>query len=262
MINHIKKFCSTIKKQKQKQKDNLEKMFALKLCIYLFASFLALGDSFVRVSIPTNTSKRQDFRCNLVIDEIVQRIQPYIGVKLEMPVTKNKGKIGHWIEDIIGVKHSSNCLDCDDGEVKSFPVKRLVKRLVKVLHNNTIVAKQTIAITMINSDDLLRDDFESSKVYQKMKKCLFIPYLREDNMVKIMPPILLEHDDESKEVYDILNKDYDLIRENFMQTNQFFSSNGTYMQTRTKGQKNTKTRAFYLRFDFIRKFLLGNNVFL
>ena len=40
-------------------------------------------------------------------------------------ISSNKGKPGQFVEDRLGIKLSSDCLDCLDGEIKLFPLKQL-----------------------------------------------------------------------------------------------------------------------------------------
>ena len=39
-------------------------------------------------------------------------------------VDKNKGNVGHFIEESIGLQKNSDCLDLLDGEIKAFPLKK------------------------------------------------------------------------------------------------------------------------------------------
>jgi hypothetical protein len=94
---------------------------------------------------------------NQTIDELYTKIIPLVNKDFNLPITRNKGLPGHFLEDLLGIPHTSNCLDAADGEVKLFPVKRL--------KNGTLVPKETIAITMLSTDDLLIHDFKSSKLF-------------------------------------------------------------------------------------------------
>ena len=62
------------------------------------------------------------------------------GNKIELHKTKNKGLPGQTLETLLGIPTSSATLDCSDGELKLFPLKKL--------KNGDYAPKETIAITM------------------------------------------------------------------------------------------------------------------
>jgi hypothetical protein len=162
------------------------------------------------------------------------------------PKTTNKGIVGLLCEKLTGIPTSSAKLDCMDGEVKVFPLKQTKAGLVP---------KETIAVTMLNKNRLqAQDTFESSDCGTKMKRVLYIPYLREGEMVRFFPPTDLTL---SPELTATLAKDYEAIRAGFLADGTLTSSTGTYLQTRTKGAGGDapKTRAYYLRTQFITTFL-------
>jgi hypothetical protein len=70
------------------------------------------------------------------INEIFIKCLSIVNIEYDLPVTINKGKPGQFLEDILEIPHSSDCLDCLDGEVKTFPLK--------MLKNGTYVPKETI----------------------------------------------------------------------------------------------------------------------
>ena len=49
--------------------------------------------------------------------------------------TRNKGGVGHLLETLLDISHTSDCLDMIDGELKSFPIQ------------NNGKAKESVAIT-------------------------------------------------------------------------------------------------------------------
>lgn len=166
---------------------------------------------------------------------------------ISCPKTANKGAVGILCEQLAGIPQSSAHIDCSDGEVKVFPLKRLA--------NGTLGPKETIAVTMLNTSKLeSQPDFANSHVGTKMAKMLFIPYLRDGDSIQFYPPI-----DFSLEglALENLKKDYDLIRNTYMDAGVLSSSVGAYIQTRTKGAGGDapKTRAYYLRKEFIHTFL-------
>jgi len=154
-----------------------------------------------------------------------------------LPKTKNKGEVGLFLEKQLGIPASSATLDCVDGEVKCFP-----------LHESGKV-KESVAVTMMHKEfQIKKEAFEESKVYQKLKKTLFIPYVRKGDEIRFFPCMLF---DESHPLFIHLKNDY-LLLQNSPLTGRY----GMYLQTRTKGPGHGSTsRAFYLRPHFLQKLI-------
>jgi hypothetical protein len=180
------------------------------------------------------------------IIDVENKMKLIINKKYNCPLTRNKGKVGNFLEDLIGIPKSSKCLDCSDGEVKTFPLKRL--------KNGKIVPKETIAITMLCEKSLINNDFAHSKCFIKMKQIMIIPYIRDNNYITFFIPTIIETKDN---IFDTIKKDYDIIREHYIKTGILKSELGEFLQSRTKGSggKEVKTRAFYLRTGFIKKYI-------
>jgi len=195
-----------------------------------------------------NTTSEKQRQC---IDHVHKKVIEIANTKYELPKTANKGKPGNYLEELTGIPQSSECLDCIDGEVKVFPLKKL--------RTGIIAPKETIAVCMINSSDLVETDFYESRCYKKLSNVLFVGYYREDDKITYMQPTLLKLDAHN-EIKEQLKNDYDTIREYFMKNNTLEGSSklGVYLQNRTKGQggNTPKTRAFYLRTAFIRRWVL------
>jgi DNA mismatch repair protein MutH len=187
------------------------------------------------------------------INEIFTKCLSIVDIEYELPVTTNKGKPGQFLEDLLGIPHSSECLDCLDGEIKTFPLK--------MKKDGTFVPKETIAVTMLNKDDLSLNDFKSSKCYKKLSKVLLVPYYRTKDTIKFLTPKLIDKDsNDSIEIYNILESDYNEIRKKYIETGEFSSSSGVLLQNRTKGAGHGSTsRAFYLRQEFIKRCMTFNS---
>ena len=148
-----------------------------------------------------------------------------------IPITSNKGGVGQFLENQLGIPSSSATLDCLDGEIKCFP-----------LHPSFRV-KESVAVTMMDKD-FLSTPFEDSKVYQKLKQTLFIPYVRNGDFVIFLQSILF-----TKEhvLFSRIRQDFEMLK-----TVPLSGKYGTYLQTRTKGTGHgSTTRAFYLRPSFL-----------
>lgn len=186
------------------------------------------------------------------LEEVFNKVLEIANRAHHLPKTTNKGKPGQYLEQLTGIPTSSECLDCLDGEVKVFPLKKL--------KNGAFTPKETIAVTMINNDHLKRDDFTGSKCAKKISKILYIPYYREGDMITYMRPTVIDIlDITNTKIREQIEKDYNDIR-NYLVENGTLdgsSSIGIYLQNRTKGagKDAPKTRAFYFRPQFMKDFI-------
>lgn len=176
----------------------------------------------------------------------------------------NKGKTGQLLEKTIGLNLSNTTLDFEDGELKTNKCDKTGKPL------------ETIFITQISSfiDELLsKQDFQSTKLYKKIKNILYVPISKDGPTSKWMylTPI---HIDLSLPKYEklskILEKDYnDICNElvcQLLTSDSLHTANGRFIQIRTKDSKpynpiysklykkeiSDKNRAFYFKKDFIK----------
>ncbi|NDE16710.1 hypothetical protein EBZ80_17435 [bacterium] len=183
----------------------------------------------------------------LTISIILERLVPHIGAVITCPLTANKGGAGLLCETILGIPHSPNCLDCTDGEVKTFPIKRLAR-------TSTIVPKETLAVTMLDPAALQTESFDTSRVYRKMSRMLCVPYKRTGDTVVFYSPTLIELE-KSPELRARLAADYEAIRSHYVATGILTSATGVLLQSRTKGSGHGSTsRAFYLKKEFIQEY--------
>jgi DNA mismatch repair protein MutH len=183
------------------------------------------------------------------IAQFIPRFIPFTNTKMEYIKTSNKGGPGLFLEQLTGISPSPDCLDFIDGELKAFPLK--------LLKNGKSVPKETIAVTMVDFVHLKTVPFEESRVYKKLSKTVYVPYIRDADTVlyhehKIIDINLPEY----KHIYDLLKTDYELIQSKYLETGETHSNVGSYLQTRTKGKGHGSTsRAFYLRPKFIKEFV-------
>jgi len=182
------------------------------------------------------------------IAQIHARFLPLIGNEYTLPVTANKGLPGTFLEGLLGIPHTPNCLDCSDGELKTIPVKE---------SGGTFVPKETIAVTMLSREALQADDFNSSRCCIKMSKMLVVPYYRTGDTIRFMTPTIISREcSEFAELYRILENDYNQIRRDFIDHNNLSSRTGILLQNRTKGRGHgSTTRAFYLRKEFVSRYV-------
>jgi hypothetical protein len=178
--------------------------------------------------------------------EIAQRrLLPLLGFKHRLSIVENKGSVGHWLEKSLGIPHTDKCLDFTDGEMKSFPLKKL--------QSGSLVPKETIAVTMLNTDELLTQSFKSTRCYKKLSRCLYVPYYREGDEVEFLEPSLINAENGC---FDQLEEDYEEIRKEFLERGLLKCAIGKLLQTRPKGVRNTVTRAYYLRKEFAKSYIL------
>lgn len=184
------------------------------------------------------------------IADIYAKFLPLVGKEYTLPITANKGLPGQFLEDLLGIPHTSNCLDCSDGELKLFPVKKLKK-------NSTLVPKESIAVTMLSTDDLRTCDFQSSICCKKMSRMLVVPYYRNGDKIRFMNPRIIDKECiEFADLYKTLESDYKEIRENYNENGVLESKTGELLQNRTKGAGHGSTsRAFYLRPKFMKLYV-------
>ena len=189
---------------------------------------------------------------SITIAELHEKLVSLIDTEINQPKTKNKGETGLLLETLTGIPHSSNALDCLDGELKTFPLKKLT--------NGSIVAKETLAVTMLSKDSLKDDDFASSKVYNKMKRMLVVPYQRTGDIIVYKKPVLIDFTEEKyKLLVKEIENDYKTIREKYLADGTLKSEDGKYLQNRTKGAGHGSTsRAFYLRPQFMNEFVINS----
>jgi DNA mismatch repair protein MutH len=174
------------------------------------------------------------------IAAIQGRLPAILGTAYALPKCANKGKPGLHLEELLEIPHSPACLDCVDGEIKVFPLKRLA--------NGALVPKETVAVTMVQRAALAATPWAISRVREKLQNTLFISYLREGDNITYMRAILF---DAANPLMRQLEDDYALIQAKAA-AGIMTGSIGTYLQTRTKGAGHGSTsRAFYLRTTFL-----------
>jgi hypothetical protein len=174
------------------------------------------------------------------IATVQARLEPILDHVYNVPKCTNKGKPGLHLEELLKIPHSPACLDCEDGEIKAFPLKRLA--------NDTLAPKETVAVTMVQKEALLETPWKESRVFAKLKNTLFIGYIRDGDNITYKLAILFN---ESHPLMEALAEDYRTIQESAA-AGVMSGSIGKLLQTRTKGPGHGSTsRAFYLRTKFL-----------
>ena len=162
----------------------------------------------------------------------------------------NKGWKGLTLERVAGLR--SNNKKAPNG------LGWELKTASYVLKNGMWAPKETMAITMIKCEDLEKDDFFHSHLWNKMKSLIFCAvawngkHSTNSSMLKITAMDFLETDELINEV----KKDYEFIRNKLKTQGKeaLTSKDGKYVQARTKGPGHGSTsRAFYVRRCFLGK---------
>ncbi|MHA1660457.1 MAG: MutH/Sau3AI family endonuclease [Promethearchaeota archaeon] len=186
------------------------------------------------------------------VAQIEERFQILKGKIFAYPKTKNKGGPGQFLELLLGIPTSSACLDCSDGELKLFPLKKL--------KNGNFSTKETVAITMRGLNDGIYLSWEESALKKKTNNLLFISYFREGDNITYLSAFPFGA---SCPEYATFKSDYEKITEHFKTHgicqlgkdepgHRSNTINGKYIQSRTKGPgkkvgKGKRTISFYFR---------------
>lgn len=198
------------------------------------------------------------------IDNIIQKIDelkslnlydiaPIHGITIKTDSGYNKGWCGHLIEKHLGLEINSNqAPDIGEWELKYVPMK--------YLKNGKLVFKETMAITMINKNDIINTSFENSHLYEKIRKLILVLCIVEsDNKITLYKafPITLNEDFLIKIKNDYLVLQ-DIVKRDF---NMLSGKYGTLVQARTKGKgKGSTSRAFYAKKSLLNEMLMLSNI--
>ena len=153
----------------------------------------------------------------------------------------NKGHVGQLLEKYIGLKLGSNLTDFEDGELKTNKTRPDGR------------PRETIALTQISStiDTLVGKPqtlFEKSKVYNKIKNLLVVPVVKDAPAAKDWYFLNVAHINLAKnpELHRQFAADYYSICDQLINQIEnekdglIHTSNGHYLQTRTKASKNSQ----------------------
>ena len=120
-----------------------------------------------------------------------------------------------------------------------------------------LVPKETMAVTMINPKELKAHSFFDSHCWAKLKAIVFCAVAwhgKNAQKAELLEVVSLDFSETDDLIMEI-KSDYDFIR-NKLITQGFDSLTGTdgkWIQSRTKGSKDSDTRAFYARPQLVAK---------
>jgi DNA mismatch repair protein MutH len=200
------------------------------------------------VNIVTRTSAIQNLTAYIGQDLRVLAAQH--GITSYETGRQNKGWKGLILERLAGLQ--TNNAKAPNG--LTFELKSVSFRYQK----GELVPKETMAITMINPDELATHSFFESHCWAKLKTIVFCAVMwhgrnaERAELVNVASLDFAETDELIKEI----KSDYDFIRQKLIE--QGFRSlsgkDGKWIQARTKGPGHGSTsRAFYARTALVKK---------
>ncbi|MBU4332592.1 hypothetical protein KKD19_03320 [Patescibacteria group bacterium] len=184
------------------------------------------------------------------IGKDLMRIAPRFGITTYKNGKQNKGWKGLVLERVAGLE--SNISKAPNG--LTFELKSVSFYYV----NGELVPKETMAITMINPEELKNNEFFYSHCWDKLKSMIFCAVMWYGKHAKKAELLKVASLDFSKtdELIQEIKMDYDLIR-NKLITRGFeglTGKDGKWIQARTKGSGHGSiSRAFYARKELVKK---------
>ena len=170
---------------------------------------------------------------------------------------QNKGWKGLVLERLAGLQ--TNISKAPNG--LTYELKSVAFRTVK----GKLVPKETMAITMINPEELKAHSFFESHVWAKLKTIVFCAVMwhgKNSEKAELLKVTSLDFS-ETDELIQEIKADYDFIREKLIKHGfeSLTGKDGKWIQARTKGiggvnpqtgKRRPITRAFYARTNLVK----------
>lgn len=163
---------------------------------------------------------------------------------------QNKGWKGLILERLAGLE--TNVSKAPNGLF--YELKSVSFRYVK----NELVPKETMAITMINPEELKSHSFFESHCWAKLKSIVFCAVMwhgKNSESGELLKVTSLDFAEDDKLIEEI-KEDYDFIREKLIKHGfeSLTGKDGKWIQARTKGPGHGSiSRAFYARTTLVKK---------
>jgi len=200
------------------------------------------------MQIVTRTTAINNLKKNIGKD--LRKLAKQYGITTYETGKQNKGWKGLVLERLAGLE--TNVSKAPNG--LSWELKSVSFHHVK----EDLVPKETMAITMINPEELKQHSFFESHCWAKLKAIIFCAVewhgknAENAELIKVASLDFAEDDELIKEI----KSDYDFIR-NKLVTQGFEAltgADGKWIQARTKGAGHGSTsRAFYARTSLVKK---------
>jgi len=200
--------------------------------------------------IQTQKIERRDglARIKLLTGKDLRPLADSYGITVWKNNHKNKGWAGQVIEHYLGLPQNSlQAPDFGTWELKVVPLRRA--------DDGTVTVKESMAITMIEPDEVLSSRFKDSHLYDKLRSVVVVARIFEN--VEDTSSILhsaAEFDLDNPAIYKQVEQDYEAIRGIIRAggIDSLTGDTGKYVQARTKGRGHGSTsRAFYARASFV-----------
>ncbi len=184
------------------------------------------------------------------IGEDLARLAERFGVTTYKNGKQNKGWKGLVLERLAGLEPSVS--KAPNG--LSYELKSVSFHKVK----DEFVPKETMAITMINPQELKEYEFFESHCWNKLKSMIFCAVMwhgknsRKAELIEVDSLDFAEDDDLINEI----KTDYDFIREKLIKHgfDSLTGKDGKWIQARTKGPGHGSiSRAFYARKELVKR---------
>lgn len=192
------------------------------------------------------------------IGQDLRKLAKDLGITTYETGKQNKGWKGLVLERLAGLQ--TNVSKAPNG--LSYELKSVAFHYVK----NELVPKETMAITMINPEELKAHSFFESHCWAKLKAIVFCAVKwngknsESAELIKVASLDFAEDDELIKEI----KADYDFIREKLIKHGfeSLTGKDGKWIQARTKGigginprtgKRRPITRAFYARTSLVKK---------
>ena len=191
----------------------------------------------------------------------IKNLKKYIGQDLRAMALKhgittyetgkqNKGWKGLVLERLAGLQ--TNVSKAPNG--LSYELKSVAFRYV----GNELVPKETMAITMINPEELKVHSFFESHCWAKLKTIVFCAVKwngKNSEAAELIKVASLDFAEDDKLIKEI-KADYDFIRNKLIKLGfeSLIGKDGKWIQARTKGPGHGSiSRAFYARKELVKK---------
>ncbi len=168
----------------------------------------------------------------------------------------DKGSAGKVLEKLTGLKHSNNVTDFDDGELKTndwYKDENKSKETIKVRQFSSSNISELIADNV--------DEFEKTETFKKLRNTLYVTTVRHLNSKVKLPRedwyfghLFHISFEEYPELFKILKSDYEFcyktlklyleIYKKYPLIYPFHTISGKYLQMRTAGSKNKKSKEY------------------
>ena len=184
------------------------------------------------------------------ISKDLRKLAEQNGITVYKNGKQNKGWKGLILEKLAGL--DTNVSKAPNG--LSFELKSVSFHYI----NKNLVPKETMAITMVNPEELKARGFFESHAWAKLKSIVFCAVMwhgqnsQNSELIKVTSLDFAKNDELIKEI----KADYDFIRNKLIKKGfkSLTGKDGKWIQARTKGAGHGSTsRAFYARTDLVKK---------